>query len=78
MQATTLIFMVLVLGVLWGGFVSLLAHSMKAEKRRALGTSVALAGTHGPQPDVIVGEVVEPLHLPEKTSDRRSTGGNDD
>ena len=49
MQATTLIFMVLVLGVLWGGFVALLAHSMKAEKRRALGTS-----------------------------DRRSTGGNDD
>jgi hypothetical protein len=27
--------MVLVLGVLWGGFAALLANSMKAEKRRS-------------------------------------------
>ena len=37
MQATTLIFMVLVLGVLWGGVAALLAHSMKSEKARAAG-----------------------------------------
>lgn len=37
MQAPTLIFMVLVLGVLWGGFAALLAHSMKSEKARAAG-----------------------------------------
>ena len=35
MQTTTIVFMVLVLGVLWGGFGALLVHSMKAEKRRA-------------------------------------------
>lgn len=43
MQATTLIFMVLVLGVLWGGFAALLAHSMKSEKRRALGSADELS-----------------------------------
>ena len=37
MQTTTVIFMVLVLGGLWGGFVALLAHSMRAEKRRSSG-----------------------------------------
>ncbi len=35
MQTTTIVFMVLVLGVLWGGFASLLVHSMRAEKRRS-------------------------------------------
>lgn len=35
MQTTTLVFMVLVLGVLWGGFAALLARSMRAEKRRS-------------------------------------------
>ena len=35
MQTTTIVFMVLVLGVLWGGFAALLLHSMKAEKRRS-------------------------------------------
>ena len=35
MQATTVVFMVLVLGVLWGGFAALLANSMRAEKRRS-------------------------------------------
>jgi len=34
-QATTVVFMVLVLGLLWGGFAALLVHSMGAEKRRA-------------------------------------------
>ncbi len=37
MQTTTLVFMVLVLGVLWGGFAALLTHSMRAEKRRSAG-----------------------------------------
>ncbi len=36
MQATTVMFMVLVLGVLWGGFATLLVRSMKAEKRRSM------------------------------------------
>ncbi len=36
MQTTTIVFMVLVLGVLWGGFAALLMHSMKAEKRRSM------------------------------------------
>ena len=35
MQTTTIVFMVLVLGVLWGGFAVLLAHSMKADRGRA-------------------------------------------
>lgn len=35
MQTTTVIFMVLVLGVLWGGFAVLLIHSMKTDKQRA-------------------------------------------
>ncbi len=39
MQVTTMIFMVLVLGVLWGGFAALLAHSMRAEKRRSSGAA---------------------------------------
>jgi hypothetical protein len=34
-QTTTVIFMVLVLGVLWGGFAVLLIHSMKTDKQRA-------------------------------------------
>lgn len=34
MQPTTWVFMVLVLGVLWGGFAALLLVSMRAEKRR--------------------------------------------
>jgi hypothetical protein len=33
-QTTTVIFMVLVLGVLWGGFAVLLIHSMKSDKQR--------------------------------------------
>ena len=40
MQTTTIVFMVLVLGVLWGGFAALLMLSMNAEKRRAAATSV--------------------------------------
>jgi hypothetical protein len=44
LQATTVVFMVLVLGVLWGGFATLLALSMKAEKRRSLD-----AGGSGPK-----------------------------
>ena len=35
MQTTTIVFMVLVLGVLWGGFAALLIHSMRAERRRS-------------------------------------------
>ena len=35
MQTTTVVFMVLVLGVLWGGFTVLLINSMRAEKRRS-------------------------------------------
>jgi len=34
-QTTTVIFMVLVLGVLWGGFAVLLIHSMKTDKQRS-------------------------------------------
>lgn len=34
MQTGTLIMMVLVLGVLWGGFATLIVVSMRAEKRR--------------------------------------------
>ena len=34
MQTTTIVFMALVLGVLWGGFAVLLLNSMSAEKRR--------------------------------------------
>lgn len=34
MQTTTVVFMVLVLGVLWGGFGALLLHSMKTDRRR--------------------------------------------
>ena len=44
MQTTTWIFMVLVLGILWGGFAALLLHSMKAEKRRSSGADVAPGG----------------------------------
>ncbi len=36
MQMTTWVFMVLVLGVLWGGFATLLLISMRADKRRSL------------------------------------------
>jgi hypothetical protein len=35
MQITTVVFMVLVLGVLWGGFGFLLLNSMNADRRRA-------------------------------------------
>lgn len=34
MQTTTVVFMVFVLAVLWGGFGTLLLHSMKTDKRR--------------------------------------------
>ena len=35
MQVTTWVFMLLVLGVLWGGFATLLLISMRADKRRS-------------------------------------------
>ncbi len=35
MQTSTLVMMVLILGIVWGGFGALLVHSMKVEKRRA-------------------------------------------
>ena len=35
MQTGTLIMMVLVLGILWGGFATLIMVSMRAEKRRS-------------------------------------------
>ena len=47
MQTTTWVFMLLVLGILWGGFALLLANSMKAEKRRATEASNAVAGADG-------------------------------
>lgn len=35
METTTVVFMVLVLTLLWGGFTALLVNSMRAEKRRS-------------------------------------------
>ncbi len=35
MQIGTLVMMVLILGIVWGGFAALLVHSMRVEKRRA-------------------------------------------
>ena len=35
MQTGTLVMMVLILGIVWGGFGALLVHSMRVEKRRA-------------------------------------------
>ena len=46
MQAGTLVMMVLVLGILWGGFALLLAHSMNVEKRRQSNASSADGGDH--------------------------------
>jgi hypothetical protein len=43
-QTTTWVFMLLVLGVLWGGFAALLVNSMRAEKRRATAAQNAVAG----------------------------------
>ena len=39
MQISTVVMMVVVLGILWGGFAALLLYSMKAEKRRVAGSS---------------------------------------
>ena len=46
MQTTTMVFMVLVLGLLWGGFAALLVHSMKVDGRRG-----AAAGRDGTERD---------------------------
>lgn len=40
MQMTAWVFMVIVLGVLWGGFAALLLVSMRADKRRSAASSV--------------------------------------
>jgi len=45
-QTTTVIFMVLVLGVLWGGFAVLLIHSMKTDRKRG-GSAGASEGDRG-------------------------------
>ncbi len=44
MQTGTLVMMVLILGIVWGGFAALLMHSMKAEKRRAAGGPSIISG----------------------------------
>ena len=44
MQTGTLVMMVLILGLVWGGFVALLMHSIKADKQRAAKLPV---GDHG-------------------------------
>jgi hypothetical protein len=37
MTTGTVLMMVLILGIVWGGFAALLAVSMRAERRRARG-----------------------------------------
>jgi len=40
MQTSTLVMMIVVLGIVWGGFLALLVHSMRAEKKRQAGGSL--------------------------------------
>ena len=49
MESSTILMMVIVLGVLWGGFAGLLIRSMQAERRRKESprSSVAAAGPGG-------------------------------
>jgi len=49
MESSTILMMVLVLGLLWGGFAGLLIRSMQVERRRKQSPSsnVAAAGPGG-------------------------------
>lgn len=49
MESSTILMMVIVLGVLWGGFAALLIRSMQVERRRgeSPSTNVAAAGPGG-------------------------------
>ena len=36
MQPETIVMMIIILGVVWGGFVALLIYAMKVERRRSV------------------------------------------
>ena len=51
MESSTILMMVIVLGVLWGGFAMLLIRSMQVEKRRRQGGADVLRGAGFPADD---------------------------
>jgi len=51
MESSTILMMVIVLGVLWGGFAGLLIRSMQVEKRRAKGGANVLSSAGFPADD---------------------------